>query len=79
MAPETARLFDQAQQIAKKAGDSFVTVEQLLLALAMSDTDAGKALKSAGLQPQALNARDQRDAQGPHGADRQCRGRLRRR
>ena len=36
MAPETARLFDQAEQIAKKAGDSFVTVEQLLLALAMS-------------------------------------------
>ena len=56
MAPETARLFDQAQQVAKKAGDSFVTVEQLLLAIAMGDTDAARALKSAGLQPQALNA-----------------------
>ena len=55
MAPEIARLFDQAQQIAKKSGDSFVTVEQLLLALAMSDTAAAKALKDAGLQPQALN------------------------
>ncbi|MFZ1426335.1 MAG: ATP-dependent chaperone ClpB [Geminicoccaceae bacterium] len=55
MAPETARLFDQAQQIAKKAGDSFVTVEQLLLAIAMGETDAARALKSAGLQPQALN------------------------
>ena len=56
MAPETARLFDQAEQVAKKAGDSFVTVEQLLLALAMGDTAAGKALKAAGIDPKALNA-----------------------
>src|SRR5215210_7045273 len=35
MTPEAARLFDQAEQIAKKAGDSFVTVERLLLAIAM--------------------------------------------
>src|SRR5215204_1726839 len=56
MAPETARLFDQAEQVAKKAGDSFVTVEQLLLTLAMSDTAAGKALKSAGIDPKALNS-----------------------
>src|SRR3954454_1271789 len=55
MAPETARLFDQAEQVAKKAGDSFVTVEQLVLTLAMSDTAAGKALKSAGVDPKALN------------------------
>src|SRR4249920_1439654 len=33
MAPETARLFDQAEAIAEKAGDSFVTVERMLLAL----------------------------------------------
>src|SRR4051794_12254202 len=55
MAPETARLFDQAEQVAKKAGDSFVTVEQLLLALAMSNTAAGKELKSAGVDPKVLN------------------------
>jgi ATP-dependent Clp protease ATP-binding subunit ClpB len=55
MAPETARLFDQAEQVAKKAGDSFVTVEQILLALAMSGTDAAKALTSAGVDPKALN------------------------
>ena len=55
MAPETARLFDQAEQVAKKAGDSFVTVEQLLLALAMSGTDAAKALAAAGLDAKALN------------------------
>ncbi|MGH6944817.1 MAG: Clp protease N-terminal domain-containing protein, partial [Geminicoccaceae bacterium] len=55
LAPETARLFDATEQIAKKAGDSFVTVERLLLALAMSATDAGKALKDAGVTPQNLN------------------------
>src|SRR3954451_13027250 len=55
LAPETARLFDQAEQVAKKAGDSFVTVERLLLAIALSNTDAGKALKDAGVTPQALN------------------------
>ena len=69
MAPETARLFDQAEQMAKKAGDCFVTVEQLLLALAMSGTDAAKALKSAGHRPQGAEQRHQRDAQGPHGAE----------
>ena len=55
MTPETARLFDQAEQAAKKAGDSYVTVEQLLLALAMGPTDAGKALKQAGVDAKALN------------------------
>src|SRR5262245_38924477 len=35
LAAGTARLFDQAEKIAEKAGDSFVTVERLLLALAM--------------------------------------------
>ena len=56
LAPETARLFDSAQQVAQKAGDSFVTVERLLLAIAMSATEAAKALKTAGLTPQNLNA-----------------------
>ncbi len=54
LAPETARLFEQAAEIAKKAGDSYVTVERLLLAIAMSATDAAKALKDAGVTPQAL-------------------------
>src|SRR6201993_1563862 len=57
MSPEIARLFDQAEQIAQKAGDSFVTVERLLLALAMAkETAAGKALAAAGVTPQKLNA-----------------------
>jgi ATP-dependent Clp protease ATP-binding subunit ClpB len=54
---ELVRLFDQAQQIAKKAGDSYVTVERLLLALALAaGTAAAEALKRAGVTAQALNA-----------------------
>lgn len=36
LAPETARLFEQAEQLAKKSGDSFVTAERLLLAIALT-------------------------------------------
>ncbi|MDP1028475.1 ATP-dependent chaperone ClpB [Sphingomonas sp. KR1UV-12] len=54
---DTVRVLDQAEQIAQKAGDSFVTVERLLVALALSlNTAAGKALKAAGATPDALNA-----------------------
>src|SRR5271154_1737770 len=57
MSPEIARVFEQAEQIAQKAGDSFVTVERLLLALSMaSETAAGKVLGAAGLTPQKLNS-----------------------
>src|SRR6202035_3809374 len=57
MGPELARIFEQAEQIAQKAGDSFVTVERLLLALAMAkETPAGKALAAGGVTPQKLNA-----------------------
>jgi ATP-dependent Clp protease ATP-binding subunit ClpB len=57
MSPEIARVFEQAEQIARKAGDSFVTVERLLLALSMAkETAAGKALGAAGLTPQRLNS-----------------------
>jgi ATP-dependent Clp protease ATP-binding subunit ClpB len=56
LAPETARLLDTAQQAATKAGDSFVTAEYLLLALATaSNTDVGRILKEAGVTPQNLN------------------------
>ena len=57
LAPALARVFDQAQKVAGKAGDSFVTVERLLLALALEkDSDAGKILAKAGVNPQGLNA-----------------------
>ncbi len=57
MAQETARLFDAAEQVATKAGDSFVTVERLLLALALAaGTPAAKVLADAGVTAQKLNA-----------------------
>src|SRR5437899_2239545 len=57
LSPELARLLDQAEKIAEKAGDSYVTVERMLLALAMaSDTPAGKALAAGRVTPQSLNA-----------------------
>jgi ATP-dependent Clp protease ATP-binding subunit ClpB len=56
LAPESARLFDAAQEAAKKAGDSFVTAEILLLALSMAQgSDAARILKDAGATPGALN------------------------
>ena len=57
MAPATARLFDNAEKIAQKAGDSYVTVERLLLALALEKgTDAARILSEVGVTPQTLNA-----------------------
>jgi len=57
MAPETAKLFQQAEDIAKQAGDSFVTAERLLLALAMaSGAKSERILKDAGITPTGLNA-----------------------
>ena len=56
LAPETAKVFETAESLAKKAGDSFVAAERLLLALAMTpNTEAEKALKLAGVEPKALN------------------------
>ncbi|WP_417670290.1 ATP-dependent chaperone ClpB [Roseibium sp.] len=52
----TARIFDQAEKIADKAGDSFVTVERLLLALVMeTDGDIAKLFSKAGVTPNGLN------------------------
>ncbi len=55
LAPETAGLFESAEQLAEKAGDTYVTVERLLLALAVAArTGAAKILGDAGVTPQAL-------------------------
>src|SRR6478735_315721 len=55
--PALARVFDAAEKAGEKAGDSYVTVERLLLALALEkDSEAGKILKKAGVTPQNLNA-----------------------
>ncbi|MCB8823068.1 ATP-dependent chaperone ClpB [Microvirga rosea] len=54
---ELMRFFDNAEKAAEKAGDSYVTVERMLLALALDkDTDAGRILAQAGVNPQSLNA-----------------------
>ncbi|MFN3348559.1 ATP-dependent chaperone ClpB [Pseudorhodoplanes sp.] len=55
LAPETARLFDQAEQLSQKAGDAYVTVEYMLLALTMASGAVGDLLKRAGITPQGLN------------------------
>jgi ATP-dependent Clp protease ATP-binding subunit ClpB len=55
--PALARVFDAAEKAGEKAGDSFVTVERLLLALALEkNSEAGKILSQAGVTPQSLNA-----------------------
>ncbi len=57
LAPELARAFDAAEKAAEKAGDSFVTVERLLLGLTLEkDSEAGGILKKGGVTPQNLNA-----------------------
>src|SRR5579862_815176 len=55
LAPETARLFDQAEQLSQKAGDSFVTVEYMLLALALAGGTAADILKRNRVTAQHLN------------------------
>jgi ATP-dependent Clp protease ATP-binding subunit ClpB len=57
MAVALARVLDQAEQMATKAGDSFVTVERALQALAMSkEAESSRILADAGVTPQSLNA-----------------------
>src|SRR6185503_17557686 len=55
--PSLARAFDAAEKAADKSGDSFVTVERLLLGLALEkDSEAGKILSKGGVTAQSLNA-----------------------
>lgn len=57
VSPESARLFDAVEKLADKASDKFVTAERLLLALALdTSTDAGKALRDAGVTADKINA-----------------------
>ena len=67
LAPELARVFDAAEKVAEKAGDSFVTVERLLLALALEkDSDAGKHPGKGRRHAAEPQRRDRSAAQGPH-------------
>ncbi|MEM6906174.1 MAG: Clp protease N-terminal domain-containing protein, partial [Pseudomonadota bacterium] len=57
MDPSLAKVLDEAGQIATKAGDSYVTAERILLALALAkSSEAAKILTAAGVTPQGLNA-----------------------
>lgn len=56
LSPEIAKLFDAAQNLAKKAGDSFVTLERILLALVMDKKNVtAKMLAAAGMDVASLN------------------------
>jgi ATP-dependent Clp protease ATP-binding subunit ClpB len=55
--PELAKVMDQAEKVAQKAGDQFITVERLLLAMAMEkDAATARILADAGVTPTGLNA-----------------------
>ena len=55
-ARDFTKVLEQSEQLADKAGDSFVTVERILLALALNvGGDSGQVLKDAGVTPQTLN------------------------
>src|SRR6476619_2770411 len=57
MAAALGRVLDQAEQIAAKAGDSFITVERVLQALSMpKEAESSRVLADAGVTPQTLNA-----------------------
>ena len=56
MAPELSKVFEQAEKLAEEAGDSFVTVERLLIALAMAvGTPSAKLIGDCGTSPKAIN------------------------
>jgi ATP-dependent Clp protease ATP-binding subunit ClpB len=54
--PSLVRVLDEAETVAKKAGDSFVPVERLLTALALVNTRAKDALTAGAVTAQGLNA-----------------------
>lgn len=57
LAPTTARILQQAEKLAEKAGDSFVTLERLLVSVALEKgCDAAKALAQSGVSAQRLEA-----------------------
>ncbi len=56
VAQEFTKIFEQAEQLAEKAGDQFVTAERMLLALALAEgTVCATSLKDGGVTPLALS------------------------
>jgi ATP-dependent Clp protease ATP-binding subunit ClpB len=55
MDQQTAKVLDEAEKLAKKAGDSFVPVERILTALAVVKSKAKDALDAGAVTAQKLN------------------------
>ncbi len=56
MDPGLVKVLDESEKLAKKAGDSFVPVERILMALAMVPGAAKQALDAGAVTAQNLNA-----------------------
>ncbi|KGJ10844.1 ATP-dependent chaperone ClpB [Paracoccus versutus] len=54
--PSLVRVLDEAEKLAKKAGDSFVPAERVLTALAVVNTNARDALAAGKVTAQGLNS-----------------------
>ncbi|MGF6862604.1 ATP-dependent Clp protease ATP-binding subunit ClpB [Rhodobacteraceae bacterium MBR-64] len=54
--PQTVKVLDEAEKLAKKAGDTFVPVERILTALAIVKSKAQEALAAGAVSAQNLNA-----------------------
>ncbi|RDW14639.1 ATP-dependent chaperone ClpB [Paracoccus thiocyanatus] len=54
--PSMVRVLDEAEKLAKKAGDSFVPAERVLTALAIVNTNARDALAAGKVTAQGLNS-----------------------
>ena len=56
LSPLVAKVFDQAEQVTKKSGDAFVTLERLLQGIMLvSNADATKMLVKCGVSVEKLN------------------------
>ncbi len=55
MDQQTGKVLDEAEKLAKKAGDSFVPVERMLTALAMVKSPAKDALEAGAISAQNIN------------------------
>ena len=55
MDPALSRVLDEAEKVAKKAGDSFVPVERILMAMALVTSKAKEVLEAGAVTAQKLN------------------------
>src|SRR4029078_234325 len=66
-APDSLAVLRAAEHEAREAGDTFITVEHLLLSLAGHNSSAGEALRSAGATKDAI-AEAAKEIRGSHAA-----------